>query len=146
MPAGDKQAATLRALLTGKFDLHKEMLRDIVTDDEKRGYLDLVMAAFIKMVGITFDNEDDVTAAVVEWVGKIRSESDFAAEAFDPVLCEKVILFMLDKTEGEGLTGRQLRDTELLLLPALVHDQGLNEDEIEQLLSTSLKLANDDRD
>ena len=69
MPAGDKQTATLRALLTGKFDLYKEMLGDLVTDDDKRGYLDLVAGAFVKMARLTFDKEDDVTAAVVEWMG-----------------------------------------------------------------------------
>ena len=143
MPAGDKQTATLRALLTGKFDLYKEMLGDLVTDDDKRGYLDLVAGAFVKMARLTFDKEDDVTAAVVEWVGKIRSRNEASAENFDPVICEEVLLFGLGKSEAKGLRGRQIRDVELLLLPALVHDAGLSEAEIDQLLSTARKLAND---
>lgn len=142
MPAGEEQAAALRALLTGKFDLYRTLAR-YLSDDEMRHYLYLVMAAFMTMADMAFGDRDDVTASVAGWVGRIRSWSEFSAEAFDPGLCEEVLLFTLDKSEGENLTGRQIRDTALRLLPALVHDQELSSAEIEQLLATSVKLAND---
>ena len=144
MPAGDKQAATLRALLTKEFDRNKELVQEL-SDAELHDYLHLVGTALVEIADTTFGTGDDATAAVVEWVGKIRSESELAAEAFDPVLCEEVLLFALGKTEGEELTARQIRDTELLLLPLLVDDRGLDENGIDELIAAALALLTDDQ-
>ncbi|MBO0803007.1 MAG: hypothetical protein J2P25_08030 [Nocardiopsaceae bacterium] len=139
MSTGDKQVAALRALLTGDFDRHKHMI-ELLDKDEDRGYLALVSAAFIEIADRTFGSADG-NAAVVEWVGKIRSQSTDAADGFDPVLSEQVILYALGKTEAEDLNSQQILEAELLLLPALVHDQGLDEAGIDEFLSAARALA-----
>lgn len=143
MPADDKPTAALRALLTGELDRHKEIIRTL-DNAETHAYLDLVAASFVGIADMTFGTERDAAAAVAEWVGKARSESRFPAEAFNPVISEQVILVALGKDEGDDLSARQLQDGQLLLLPALVHDQDLAADDIEDFLSASWSLLIDD--
>ena len=138
MPEVDKSATVLRALLNKDFDQYKQLIQSL-DRDEGRDFLRLVSTALLKMSDRKFGS-GDVTTAVVEWVAKIRSESDVAAKAFDPVLSEQVLLFVLGKEDRQDLSGRQIRDAELLLLPALVDDQGLDSAEIDELLVSARAL------
>lgn len=138
MPEGDKQVTTLRALLTGDFDQYKQLVQSLDIA-ESRDFLRLVSAAFLEIADRKFGT-DGAETAVVEWIGKIRSESATAAQAFDPVISEQVILFALGKSEAKDLSGKQLRDAELLLLPALADDQGLDSAGVDDLLGTARKL------
>lgn len=144
MRTGDGPADALRALLTGKFDLYKVIIRGL-GDNKMRDYLWLVTCAFIKMAEVAFGDRPDVPASVAGWVARTRSHYDFSDGDLDEALCREVLLFALEESEGQDLTGRQIRDTELLLLPALVHDQALTSGEIEQLVAVAVKLANDDQ-
>lgn len=139
MPEGEKQVTTLRALLNKDFDRYKELLQSL-DKAESRDFLRLTSTAFLEIADRKFGS-GDVTAAVVEWVAKIRSESELAAKAFDPVLSEQVLLFVLGKSEGENLSARQIRDAELLLLPMLADDLNLDSAGIDELLSAARSLA-----
>lgn len=138
MTESDKSAVALRMLLTGDFDRYKQLLGSL-DRDESRDFLRLVSTAFLEMADRKF-GAGDVTGAVVEWVAKIRSESDVAAKTFDPVISEKLLLFVLGKSDGEDLSGRQIRDAELLLLPMFVDDQGLDGAGIYELLISARAL------
>jgi hypothetical protein len=139
MAAGKKPEAALRALLTGDFEIYKQLLRSLDAA-EARDFMGLVSAAFLKSVDWQFGSAD-LPTAVVEWVGKIRSESAVGARAFDPVVSEQVILVALDLSEGSDLTAKQLRDAQLLLLPVLVDDQHLDSAAIDELLAAARDLA-----
>lgn len=139
MPEGEKQVTTLRALLNRDFDRYKELLQSL-DKAESRDFVRLTSTAFLEMADRKFGS-GDVTAAVVEWVAKIRSESELAAKAFDPVLSEQVLLFVLGKSEGENLSARQIRDAELLLLPMLADDLNLDSAGIDELLRAARSLA-----
>jgi hypothetical protein len=139
MTAGEKPEAALRALLTGEFETYKRLLRSLDAA-EGREFMGLVSAAFLKSADRQFGSAE-LPSAVVEWVGKIRSESPVGAQAFDPVVSEQVILVALGLSEGAELTGKQLRDGQLLLLPVLVDDQQLDSAEIEELLAAARDLA-----
>lgn len=139
MPEGEKQVTTLRALLNKDFDRYKVLLQSL-DKSESRDFLRLTSTAFLELADRKFGT-GDVTAAVVEWVAKIRSESELAAKAFDPVLSEQVLLFVLGQSESENLSARQIRDAELLLLPMLADDLNLDSAGIDELLSAARSLA-----
>lgn len=139
MPEDEKQVTTLRALLNKDFARYKQLLQSL-NKAESRGFLRLTSTAFLEIADRKFGS-GDVTAAVVEWVAKIRSESEVAAKTFDPALSEQVLLFVLGKSDGDNLSGVQIRDAELLLLPMLVDDQGLDTAGVDELLSAARSLA-----
>lgn len=139
MPEDEKPVTTLRALLNKDFDRYKELLQSL-DRAESRDFLRLTSTAFLEIADRKFGS-GNAAAAVVEWVAKIRSESEVAAKAFDPVLSEQVLLFVLGKSEGQNLSGGQIRDAELLLLPMLVDDQGLDSAGVDELLSAARSLA-----
>jgi hypothetical protein len=139
MSADEKQVATLRALLTGNFEEYKQMIRSLGTE-ESRDFMTLVSAAFLETVDRRFGSAD-LPDAVVEWVGGIRSESATAAQEIDPIAAEQVILLTLGMTQAAELSGKQIRDAQLLLLPALVDDQHLDSARIDELLATARKLT-----
>lgn len=139
MLEAEKQVTTLRTLLNKDFARYKELLQSL-DKAESRDFMRLTSIAFLEMAARKFGS-GDVTAAVVEWVAKIRSESELAAKAFDPVLSEQVLLFVLGKSEGENLSARQIRDAELLLLPMLADDLNLDSAGIDELLDAARSLA-----
>lgn len=139
MQEDEKPLTTLRALLNQEFGPYQELLKSL-SKAETRDFLRLTSMAFLELADRKF-GPGDVAPAVVEWVGKIRSESDVAAKTFDPVLSEQVLLFVLGKSEGENLSGAQIRDAELLLLPMLVDDQGLGRAGVDELLTAARSLA-----
>jgi hypothetical protein len=139
MSAGEKQMTALRALLTGDFEGYKQMIRSLGTE-ESRDFLALVAAAFLEAVDRRFGTAD-LPGAVAEWVGAIRSESATAAQAIDPVTAEQVILLTLGLTQASELSGKQIRDAQLLLLPALVDEQHLDSTGIDELLAAARKLT-----
>lgn len=142
MPADDKSAAALRALLAGESERHKELIREL-DSAESNDFLDLVAAAFVGITDITFGEENDAAAAVAEWIARIGSESEFPAGAFNPVIAEQVLLMVLGKTDADDLSPRQLQDAQFLLLPVLVHDQGLAGDDIDDFLEAARSLLDD---
>lgn len=139
MLEAEKQVTTLRTLLNKDFARYKELLQSL-DKAESRDFMRLTSIGFLEMAARKFGS-GDVTAAVVEWVAKIRSESELAAKAFDPVLSEQVLLFVLGKSEGENLSARQIRDAELLLLPMLADDLNLDSAGIDELLDAARSLA-----
>lgn len=139
MTEGDKPLAALRAQLTGDGDGYMRVIRSL-DRDEDQDFMFLLSAAFLEMADQTFGSAE-VPAAVVEWVARVRSTSDAAARIIDPVISEQVILFALGLTEGNDLSGKQVRDAELLLLPIMVHDQQLDGTAVDELLAAARKLT-----
>lgn len=139
MTENDKPLAALRAMLNRDSDTYKQVM-DSLNSAEDKDFLLLLSAAFLETVGRVFGSSD-LPAAVIEWVGKIRAWSDVSAQAIDPSISEQVILFALGHDDGSKLSGRQVRDTQLLLLPLLVHDQQLDDPAIDELLAAARALT-----
>lgn len=142
MPADDKSAAALRALLAGESERHKELIREL-DSAESNDFLDLVAAAFVGITDITFGEEADAAASVTTWVARIGSESEFPDGAFNPVIAEQVLLMVLGKADADDLSPRQLQDAQFLLLPVLVHDAGLADGDIDDFLEAARSLLDD---
>jgi hypothetical protein len=139
MPVGDGQVAALRALLTGNFEEHTRLTR-LLDDDGMRDYVTLVSAAFLDAVDRRFANAD-LPAAVIEYVGEVRSRNAAAAEAIDPVIAERVILTVLGQGSLSDVSARQIRQAQNLLLPLLVDDEHLDDAGIDAILASARKLA-----
>jgi hypothetical protein len=137
--AFEKQASALRLMLTGQRDEYLSMVRAFDAD-ETRDFLVLLAGAFLELVDREFAGAD-LPSAVVEWVGALRAESDAAARLVDPVRAEQAILLALGLSEADQLSAKEVRDTQLLLLPILADGQHLGSDEIDQLLAAARVLA-----
>lgn len=139
MMAYERQASALRLMLTGQRDEYLSMVRAFSTD-ETRDFLVLLAGTFLELVDRVFAGAD-LPGAVVEWVGALRAESDAAARLVHPVRAEQAILLALGLSEAAQLSARDVRDTQLLLLPILADGQHLGPDEIDQLLAAARVLA-----
>lgn len=139
MTEGDKPLAALKAMLLGDGGSYKQAVSSLSTA-EGEDFLVLLSAAFLEMSDRTFGAEP-TSAAVVEWVGEIRSRSEPSAQVIDPAIAEKVILFALGLDDGDELSGKQVSDAQLLLLPILTHEQQLDGAAIDGLLSAARELT-----
>lgn len=139
MTEGDKPLAALKAMLLGDGESYKQAISSL-SHAEGEDFLVLLSAAFLEMSDRTFGPEP-TPAAVVEWVGEIRSRSETSAQVIDPAVAEKVILFALGLDGGNELSGNQVSDTQLLLLPILAHEQHLDGAAIDELLSAARELT-----
>ena len=139
MVVSEQQVAALRALLTKDFEEHTRRTRQL-DDDGMRDYMTLDSAAFFEAADRRFANAD-LPAAVIEFIGKVRSRNAQAAEKIDPVLTERVILKALGHGSISDLPGREIRRVQNLMLPGLVDDERLDAAGIDALLATARKLT-----
>jgi hypothetical protein len=139
MPVGDSQVAALRALLTSDFEEHRRLTRRL-DDEGMRDYTTLVSAAFLDAVDRRFADAA-IPAAVIEYVGEVRSRNAEAAEAVDPVVAERVILMALGQGSLGDVGGREVRKAQNLLLPLLVNDEHLDDAGIDAILASARKLV-----
>lgn len=139
MTESDKPLAALRAMLGRDPEAFRQAM-DALDRTGDRDFLGLLSTAFLEIVDRTFGATEG-SAVVVEWVAKLRSKSDASAEAIDPDVSEQVILFALGRNDGSQVSGKQVRDAQLLLLPLLVHDQQLDNTAIDELLALARTLT-----
>lgn len=140
MQVTDDQIAALRAQLTGDYDEHRRLLGVLNSAGELRGYTAVVTAAFIEAVDRKFTGPAANDAAIISFVGQIRSRFTGADEEIDPSAAERVI----QKARGQGsisdIDATTIRKTEALLLPLMVADLGLDSAGVDRLLADARKL------
>ena len=90
MAVTDQQAAMLRAYLTGDAATHGQLRGQLDPADGGAGYGALFGAAFCVAVERRFVPNGD-PAAVIEFVGDVRSRSDSLASKIDPAAAERLI-------------------------------------------------------
>jgi hypothetical protein len=88
VPVTDPQYATLRALLTGNSELHRNLRSQLTQDADSEGYSALIAAAFFLAADKRFAGHH-TTADIVEFVAWATSED--AAKVIDPLLAERMI-------------------------------------------------------
>jgi hypothetical protein len=140
MPVTDQQYATLRALLTGDFDLHRNLRSQLTQDADSESYSALIAAAFFLAADKRFARHH-TTADIVEFVASARSTSEDAAKGIDPLLAERMIRGVFEDESVDGVSGQIIVENQVLLLAALVSEARLDENGVDQLLNESRVLA-----
>jgi hypothetical protein len=140
MSVTDDQVAALRAQLAGDYDEHRRLLADLNQRSALSGYTALVTAAFIEAVERRFGPEHRDDAAVIEFVGDVRSRFPGADDEIDPTAAERVVRKALGRGSISDLDGPTIRRTERLLLPLIVAGERLTGEELDRFLASARKL------
>jgi hypothetical protein len=140
MPVTDDQLAALRAQLAGNHEEHKRLIGSLNAENGLTGYTALVTAGFIEAVDRRFAPAAEDEAAVVEFIGDVRSRFEGADEEIDPLAAERIILKALGKGSISDLSGATIRHIERLLLAILVADEGLDDEGLDRFLAEARKL------
>jgi hypothetical protein len=140
MSVTDDQIAALRAQLAGDYDEHRRLLADLNTRGALAGYTALVTAAFIEAVDRKFGPGHRDDGDVIEFIGDVRARFPGADDEIDPAGAERVVRKALGRGSISDLDGPTIRHIERLLLPVLVADEHLDDDELDRLLASARKL------
>lgn len=140
MPATDEQIAALHAQLSGSHDEHRRIIAELDSRGALAGYTAVVTAAFIEAVDRRFGPHGVDDAAVIEFVGEVRSRFPGADEEIDPLAAERVVRKALGRGSISDLDGATIRRIEALLLPVLVADEHLDDQGLNQFLAAARKL------
>jgi hypothetical protein len=139
MSGADDRVAALRAQLAGDYDEHRRLLADLDSRGALSGYTALVTAAFIEAVDRRFQPGQRDDAAVIAYVGDVRSRYPDADE-IDPATAERVISKALGRGSISDIDGPGIRRAERLLLPLMVADELLSGEELDRFLAAARKL------
>jgi hypothetical protein len=140
MSVTDDQVAALRAQLAGDYDEHRRLLAGLNQRGALSGYTALVTAAFIEAVDRRFGPGHRDDAAVIEFVGDVRSRFPGADDEIDPAAAERVVRKALGRGSVSDLDGPTIRRTETLLLPLIVAGERLTGEELDRFLAKARKL------
>jgi hypothetical protein len=139
MPVTDEHVATLRILLSGNVDEHERLLAERTAAD-RRPYGTLVIAGFCQAVEQRF-GKDKATDSVIDFVARVRARSDGLAAKIDPMLAERIVRGVYTDEPIDDIDTTTRNSLYVLLLPALVIDEQMNEAELDQFLAVARKLA-----
>jgi hypothetical protein len=140
MPVSDDQLAALRAQLAGNHEEHKRLIGSLNAENGLDGYTALVTAAFVEAVDRRFGLGALDEAAVIEFIGDVRSRFKGADEKIDPLAAERIILKARGRGSISDLSGATIRHIERLLLAILVADEGLDDVGLDRFLAEARKL------
>ncbi len=140
MSVTDDQVAALRAQLAGDYDEHRRLLADLNQRAALSGYTALVTAAFIEAVDRRFGPGHSDDAAVIEFIGDVRSRFPGADDEIDPAAAERVVRKALGRGSISDLDGPTIRRTERLLLPLIVAGERLTGEELDRFLASARTL------
>ena len=136
------QVATLQALLSGDYELYQQRHAELDRAAASSGYSALIAAAFFKAVNKRFSVKSS-HADIVEYVGDIRARSDDAAQRLDPLAAETLIGAVLGRNSDEELDDKTVIQTQMMVLGALVADDGLDSDGLDRFLADARQLADE---
>jgi hypothetical protein len=141
MTVTDDQVAALRAQLAGDHEEYRHLLASLHARDELGGYTALITAAFIEAADRRFGaagRSDD--AGVGVFVDDVRARFPGADSEIDPITAERVIQHTIGRGSVSDVDGAAIRRIERLLLPLLVAEEHLSEQELDQFLTSARKL------
>jgi hypothetical protein len=136
------QVATLRAFLARDFDQYGRLYEQLDPAAAKSGYTALIAAAFVKAVDRRFDT-DSTNADVIEFVGKARAQFDEKGDEIDPRAAERMIRAVYTDEEIDDLDTETLVGNQIILLTALIADEGLDDAGLDAFLAEARKLADE---
>ncbi|MFB4309201.1 hypothetical protein [Actinomadura sp. GTD37] len=137
MPVTDDQVATLRALLAGNREEHRQLLAQLDRKEANTGYSALLAAGLFEAVERRFIREGKVVdrAEVTSFVASVRERGDEMPDLINPEIAERIILHMLD--QGASISDID-PDTaiqhQLILLAGLIGDSQLSDSELDTFM------------
>ena len=141
MAVSAEEVATLRAYLAGNVAEYRRLHQQLDPVAARRGYAALLAAAFFEAVDRRFARPDTTAGDIVEYVADVRSRSARVGDALDPRSAERVIRHALGNGAIADLDNETVIGVQILILSALIADEQLDDDGLEQFLAEARKLA-----
>ncbi|PRY02138.1 hypothetical protein [Allonocardiopsis opalescens] len=137
----DEQLATLRALLSGEVEKYRGLFDRLDRRAAQDGYTALIAAGFFEAVDRKFSTGYEY-ADIIDFVGRLRAQSDAAAEDVDPHAAELLIRHSLgedvpvDEIDTKTMVSAQTR-----VLGRVVQEEGMSGAELDSFLADVRQLA-----
>lgn len=141
MHVTSEHVSTLRAYLQHDVPLFQQR-RQQIDPSTRLGFSALLSCAFVEAVERHFA-EDNGNAAIVEYVGDVRSRYNGFDELLDPTTTERVIAGVFTKDFLSDIDQKAQAETEFTLLWALIEDARLDEAGLDRYLEDARKFAED---
>ena len=142
MPVTADQVATLRAYLAGDFDSHQRLFGQLDRTAAQTGYMALLTAAFFEAVDRRFA-KNGTTADVIEFVADVRARHLKDADEIDQRAAERLILAIFTDEEIDDIDSETKVSTQIILLFALIADEGFDGAGLDEFLAEARKLADE---
>lgn len=140
MAVTTEQVATLRAFLVRDFEQYERLHEQLDPVAARTGYTALIAAAFVEAVDRRFGS-NSADADVVEFVGEARARFDPDGDAIDPRAAERMIRAVYTDEEIGDLDTETVVGNQVILLTALIADEGFDNTELDDLLAKARELA-----
>lgn len=145
MQVTDDIEATVRACLRGDTAEYNQRFAAINRDRDRAtvaGFRAMVAAAFLLTVQYKF-SKDTTQEEIIDYVAGIRARSDELPDTIDPTEGERMIASVFTGENTSDIdTGAELTN-QVLIVVAIVDDEGIEGQLFEQLMTSTRKLAND---
>jgi hypothetical protein len=136
-----EQIKAMRHLLSGDVEGYEQLQAGLDPNTSPSNGA-LISATFFTAAERRF-TESSTRTDVVEFVGNLRARSDRLAADLDPRVAERLLLATFTDEEIDDI-GPEVRGQHcFLLLGGLAADADYSESELDDLLATSLSLANE---
>lgn len=143
MPVTDDEVAVLRAHLAGDQARYRELSGRLDRSAATRAsYTALITAAFIEAVERRFAS-GGTAADVIGYVADVRSRSDDVADALDARAAEQLIRAVLTDEETANIDGKTRGAVSIIMLSALISDEGFDDAGLDAFLAVARKKADD---
>lgn len=136
-----ESVAILRTFLKGDIEQHQRLVDQLDSQAAKAGYSMLLGAAFFTAVERRFA-KNGTDADVVDFVGDVRARSARLGDSIDPRTAERLIRAVYTDEDIDDIDGKTFLGTQFILLAALVIDERLDDQGLDQFLAKARTLAN----
>ena len=142
MAVTDDQIAVLRSLLAADFETHHRLTDHLDKTNEWDDYPALVAAAFYegahRRFGKTFARSE-----IIQFVADARARFDHTGGGLDANVAERLIVAALEDDALDGVDDQTLAQTQIVLLGALIFDEGLDEAGLDKFMTDARELADE---
>lgn len=144
MTVTDDHVDTLEAQLTGRTEEHRRRLDQLDPGEASRGYSALVAAGLLLAIERRFIKNGKYLprTEVIDYVATLRASSQVAANALDPQIAERIILFGMEQGDIDDIDDNTVLGHQMFLLAAMVSDANLDADELGAFLAEAREIAN----
>lgn len=140
VPISDDLVAALRAQLAGDAEEHERLWSHVDQAEVQATYAALVEGAFFAAVDRRF-GKSSTASDVVEFVGDLRSRSEHIEDSLDPAVAERLIMAVMGEGSLDNIDNTTRFRTEGVLLAALVHDEHLDDSELDAFMAKARKFG-----
>jgi len=143
MPVTDDIVATVRAYLQAE---QEEFQRLNAALDRSRdasiAYKAMIVASFIVAVQRKFSSQTS-RDEIIDYVAAVRARGTDLPELLDPAASERMIASVFNEESTRDIAPRMKNDIQMFFATAIVNDEGLHGQDLEDFLAKARKLADD---